>query len=141
MTFVFILVIVFNVPISFWACGGMVDTLVLGTSAKAWEFESLHAQISKKRYISTSFLISGVFSSEKLLLEFEREWAEAGAVLRLDNVQDAKCGIAVKRERARQSLHTQLKKKELGFSLVLFYCRFSPLQWERLEILFELAKT
>ena len=23
----------------------MVDTLVLGTSAKAWEFESLHAQI------------------------------------------------------------------------------------------------
>ena len=26
-----------------WACGGMVDTLVLGTSAKAWEFESLHA--------------------------------------------------------------------------------------------------
>ena len=28
-----------------WACGGMVDTLVLGTSANAWEFESLHAQI------------------------------------------------------------------------------------------------
>ena len=27
-----------------WACGGMVDTLVLGTSAYAWEFESLHAQ-------------------------------------------------------------------------------------------------
>lgn len=27
-----------------WACGGMVDTLVLGTSANAWEFESLHAQ-------------------------------------------------------------------------------------------------
>ena len=27
-----------------WACGGMVDTLVLGTSAQAWEFESLHAQ-------------------------------------------------------------------------------------------------
>lgn len=26
-----------------WACGGMVDTLVLGTSANAWEFESLHA--------------------------------------------------------------------------------------------------
>ena len=25
------------------ACGGMVDTLVLGTSANAWEFESLHA--------------------------------------------------------------------------------------------------
>ncbi len=23
----------------------MVDTLVLGTSAKAWEFESLHAQL------------------------------------------------------------------------------------------------
>ena len=31
-----------------WACGGMVDTLVLGTSAKAWEFESLHAQLLKK---------------------------------------------------------------------------------------------
>ena len=28
------------------ACGGMVDTLVLGTSAQAWEFESLHAQIA-----------------------------------------------------------------------------------------------
>ena len=28
-----------------WACGGMVDTLVLGTSAQAWEFESLHAQL------------------------------------------------------------------------------------------------
>ena len=26
----------------------MVDTLVLGTSAKAWEFESLHAQLCKK---------------------------------------------------------------------------------------------
>ena len=27
----------------------MVDTLVLGTSAKAWEFESLHAQLFKTR--------------------------------------------------------------------------------------------
>lgn len=26
----------------------MVDTLVLGTSAKAWEFESLHAQSLKE---------------------------------------------------------------------------------------------
>ena len=26
----------------------MVDTLVLGTSAKAWEFESLHAQFLKE---------------------------------------------------------------------------------------------
>ena len=31
-----------------WACGGMVDTLVLGTSAQAWEFESLHAQIKTR---------------------------------------------------------------------------------------------
>ena len=31
-----------------WACGGMVDTLVLGTSANAWEFESLHAQVFQK---------------------------------------------------------------------------------------------
>ena len=30
-----------------WAGGGMVDTLVLGTSAKAWEFESLHAQLTE----------------------------------------------------------------------------------------------
>ena len=51
----------------------MVDTLVLGTSAKAWEFESLHAQISKKEVLMyLFFLISRVFSSEKLLLEFER---------------------------------------------------------------------
>ena len=26
-----------------WACGEMVDTLVLGTNAQAWEFESLNA--------------------------------------------------------------------------------------------------
>ena len=31
-----------------WACGGMVDTLVLGTSANAWEFESLHAQFNRR---------------------------------------------------------------------------------------------
>lgn len=30
----------------------MVDTLVLGTSAKAWEFESLHAQIKGNGYRS-----------------------------------------------------------------------------------------
>ncbi len=34
------------------ACGGMVDTLVLGTSAQAWEFESLHAQI-KPQWINS----------------------------------------------------------------------------------------
>ena len=34
-----------------WACGGMVDTLVLGTSAKAWEFESLHAHHFKKNLV------------------------------------------------------------------------------------------
>ena len=39
-----------------WACGGMVDTLVLGTSAKAWEFESLHAQI--KNHFGGSFFIA-----------------------------------------------------------------------------------
>ena len=38
-----------------WACGGMVDTLVLGTSAKAWEFESLHAQLLKKPLIISGF--------------------------------------------------------------------------------------
>ena len=42
-----------------WACGGMVDTLVLGTSAKAWEFESLHAQI--KGNDSRSFFYAKVF--------------------------------------------------------------------------------
>ena len=26
----------------------MVDTLVLGTSANAWEFESLHAQVKRQ---------------------------------------------------------------------------------------------
>ena len=38
----------------------MVDTLVLGTSAKAWEFESLHAQLLKKTP-------SGVFFSNFVL--------------------------------------------------------------------------
>ena len=71
MTIFFVLAIFNSVPIT-RACGGMVDTLVLGTSAKAWEFESLHAQISKKEVIRPLFLISRVFSSEKLLLEFER---------------------------------------------------------------------
>ena len=44
-----------------WACGGMVDTLVLGTSANAWEFESLHAQILKLALLtntSKGFLMS-----------------------------------------------------------------------------------
>ena len=73
MTIKFGLGIFTSVPLHIlWACGGMVDTLVLGTSAKAWEFESLHAQISKKEVIRPLFLISRVFSSEKLLLEFER---------------------------------------------------------------------
>ena len=35
----------FSIDNKIWACGGMVDTLVLGTSAKAWEFESLHAHV------------------------------------------------------------------------------------------------
>ena len=39
-----------------WACGGMVDTLVLGTSAKAWEFESLHAQLLKKEPNGSFFI-------------------------------------------------------------------------------------
>ena len=39
---------IFITLISFWACGGMVDTLVLGTSANAWEFESLHAQVKRQ---------------------------------------------------------------------------------------------
>ena len=43
-------------------CGGMVDTLVLGTSAKAWEFESLHAQFNRRldllRNISKGFFMS-----------------------------------------------------------------------------------
>ncbi len=38
----------------------MVDTLVLGTSANAWEFESLHAQIIKHPML-------GVFILGKLL--------------------------------------------------------------------------
>ena len=32
----------------------MVDTLVLGTSAKAWEFESLHAQFERVIQFSVS---------------------------------------------------------------------------------------
>ena len=34
----------------------MVDTLVLGTSANAWEFESLHAQILKALFKSVFFI-------------------------------------------------------------------------------------
>ena len=58
MTLKNVLVILINVPAKMlWACGGMVDTLVLGTSAKAWEFESLHAQILKKD-LKGPFLVS-----------------------------------------------------------------------------------
>ena len=60
MTIKNVLVILDFVPTSLWACGGMVDTLVLGTSAKAWEFESLHAQLLKKTP-------SGVFFSNFVL--------------------------------------------------------------------------
>ena len=45
----------------------MVDTLVLGTSAKAWEFESLHAHITKEVPFGTSFVI-WKSSSEKCIL-------------------------------------------------------------------------
>ena len=41
-----------------------------------------------------------------------RERAEAGAVLQLDKVQEAKCGIAVKRERTRHEPRLPLHKKE-----------------------------
>ena len=34
----------------------MVDTLVLGTSAKAWEFESLHAQIKTDGIMPSVFV-------------------------------------------------------------------------------------
>lgn len=38
----------------------MVDTLVLGTSANAWEFESLHAQIIKQTmtFVIACFILS-----------------------------------------------------------------------------------
>ena len=36
----------------------MVDTLVLGTSAQAWEFESLHAQIKRQdKTFTLSFIM------------------------------------------------------------------------------------
>ena len=41
-----------------WACGEMVDTLVLGTNAQAWEFESLHAHHFKKRAVKALFYCS-----------------------------------------------------------------------------------
>ncbi len=41
----FCLTYIIHIDNLIWACGGMVDTLVLGTSAQAWEFESLHAQL------------------------------------------------------------------------------------------------
>ena len=49
----------------------MVDTLVLGTSAQAWEFESLHAQTGgyNLRYALQFCLMSEMRSSD---LEFER---------------------------------------------------------------------
>lgn len=39
----------------------MVDTLVLGTSANAWEFESLHAQTFKTSL--TEVFFAAVFNS------------------------------------------------------------------------------
>ena len=37
--------------IGLWACGGMVDTPVLGAGARAWEFKSLHAQFFRFQLI------------------------------------------------------------------------------------------
>ena len=56
----------------------MVDTLVLGTSAQAWEFESLHAQTGgyNLRYALQFCLMSEMRSSD---LEFDRLRADAGA--------------------------------------------------------------
>ena len=45
----------------------MVDTLVLGTSAKAWEFESLHAQI--KGNGSRSFFYTKVLFVHRTLIQ------------------------------------------------------------------------
>ena len=54
----------------------MVDTLVLGTSAQAWEFESLHAQFDNKTdrfiiglflYLITALIINIRFNSSKIL--------------------------------------------------------------------------
>lgn len=45
----------------------MVDTLVLGTSANAWEFESLHAHIKKRiinyPFFSAVFVLNQTFQS------------------------------------------------------------------------------
>lgn len=53
-----------------WACGGMVDTLVLGTSANAWEFESLHAHIKKRiinyPFFSAVFVLNQTFQSRNV---------------------------------------------------------------------------
>ena len=56
-----------NIENIIWACGGMVDTLVLGTSAKAWEFESLHAHHLKQE--SERILFLCVWGDEKSYFE------------------------------------------------------------------------
>ena len=62
----------------------MVDTLVLGTSAKAWEFESLHAHHLKKAitlviaFFSLSKLETRTPTRQSLVKSSSEERAEAG---------------------------------------------------------------
>ena len=86
----------------------MVDTLVLGTSANAWEFESLHAQIKD---------ITGVFfvvDSNYIFCCWQNIWS---FTLR------ASClvGLVLLAYDARESLHAQIKDTLHGCLFVYFF--------------------
>ena len=60
----------------------MVDTLVLGTSAKAWEFESLHAQIKgngkRSFFYIQRYLVIGLSLKFVALLSQQTEFYPKG---------------------------------------------------------------
>ena len=115
----------------------MVDTLVLGTSAKAWEFESLHAQTGGYNlcYALQFCVLSETQSAD---LEFEQaeqshERSERQTIMSVMNILTnwrrwrlmrgaAFLGMPFMESRSRQSLHAHhIKKRSIK---PLFYCYY-----------------
>ena len=94
-----------------------VDTLVLGTSAKAWEFESLHAQIKGNDYRSF-FYANFLFAHRPLTQDCCSVFATTG-------VLPCRVSCLVRLMRfaydASESLHAQIKGND-GRSF--FLCQF-----------------
>lgn len=88
----------------------MVDTLVLGTSANAWEFESLHAQTLKGRFMASFFVDDSNCMLLLLVVTYE-SFALKGILPRTARVARLRC--------KRVSSCPNLKRHLLGVFFVV----------------------